>query len=291
MSYRNPRSAIFMTFGAALLTACTGGNRAPIEQKAALLAPPAAVRAASAPAGPGTARPETYRVQAGDTLYSIAWRYGIDYRRLAAWNGLADPDRILVGQRLRLRAPAPGTLPPSTPRAAATSPLADAAAPRALPLPEASVARSRTDVTAERADVTRADARLAPAQPTRVAGGLAWNWPAEGNAFRAVSASGSIGLEIKGVRGQPIKAAAAGQVVYSGNGLRGYGQLIIIKHSETYLSAYAHNDQLLVTEGKQVRPGQQIALMGDSEADEVMLHFEIRRGGKAVEPLQYLPKR
>jgi lipoprotein NlpD len=125
-----------------------------------------------------------------------------------------------------------------------------------------------------------------PANETRT-----WVWPADGKAQRAVSATGSIGLEIKGTRGQPIRAASDGQVVYAGNGLRGYGQLLIVKHDENFLSAYAHNDKLLVSEGQRIEIGQPIALMGDTEADEVMLHFEIRKGGKAVEPLQYLPQR
>ena len=106
-----------------------------------------------------------------------------------------------------------------------------------------------------------------------------------------MSATGSTGLQIRGTRGQDVRAAAAGQVVYSGSGLRGYGQLLILKHDERFLSAYAHNDVLLVAEGAQVARGQSIARMGDSGASEVMLHFEIRRGGKAVDPLEYLPPR
>jgi lipoprotein NlpD len=137
--------------------------------------------------------------------------------------------------------------------------------------------------------------RAAPISPTKKAPparhALKWAWPADGRPSRAVSATGSIGLEIRGERGQPVRAASNGQVVYGGNGLRGYGQLLIIKHNDNFLSAYAHNDKLLVQEGQAVTQGQTIALMGDSGASEVMLHFEIRKDGKAVEPLQFLPKR
>lgn len=120
---------------------------------------------------------------------------------------------------------------------------------------------------------------------------LSWRWPARGEVQAASSALGSKGIEILGRRADPVVAAASGTVVYSGSGLRGYGRLIIIQHNEDYLSAYAHNDKLLVNEGATVKSGQRIADMGDSDAKRVMLHFEIRKDGKAVKPLQYLPRR
>jgi lipoprotein NlpD len=121
---------------------------------------------------------------------------------------------------------------------------------------------------------------------------LKWTWPATGGVKTAASPLiGNRGLEIRGKRGDPVRAAADGQVVYSGSGLRGYGQLIIIKHNDIFLSAYAHNEKLLAAEGANVKAGQEIAEMGDSETKDVMLHFEIRRDGKAVEPLKYLPQR
>ncbi|MDA0823392.1 MAG: peptidoglycan DD-metalloendopeptidase family protein [Proteobacteria bacterium] len=120
---------------------------------------------------------------------------------------------------------------------------------------------------------------------------LAWMWPTSGTVQSASSALGTKGIEILGKTGQPVVAAASGTVVYSGSGLRGYGQLIIVKHNEEFLSAYAHNDKLIVSEGVAVKQGQKIAEMGNSDAKRVMLHFEIRRDGKAVEPLQYLPSR
>jgi len=135
-------------------------------------------------------------------------------------------------------------------------------------------------------------ARTKSKQTTRAATSsrLSWTWPAKGSVRPAVSALGTKGIEILGRRGQTVKSAAGGQVVYSGSGLRGYGRLIIVKHNEQFLSAYAHNERLLVTEGATVKSGESIAEMGDSEAKTVMLHFEIRRDGKAVEPLKFLPR-
>ncbi len=265
------------------LAGCASSSPAPIVDKApgtGGMPPPITKQSAPRPAGGGS----VYRVRPGDTLYSIAFRFGVDHREIAQWNRLTDPDRIIVGQELRLKAPAtaavgtPGRTPVAgTPRLAAPPATAVATplpAPAAVPAVPAPLA-----------------ATTAGAAASRTAAGLQWRWPATGTATRAVAATGSIGLEIRGSRGQPVYAAAPGQVVYSGNGLRGYGQLIIIKHNDTFLSAYAHNDKLLIDEGTRVDGGQQIAAMGDSEAAEVMLHFEIRKGGKAVEPLQYLPQR
>jgi lipoprotein NlpD len=211
-------------------------------------------------------RPAVYRVKAGDTLYSIAWRFGLDHRSLADWNGIADPDVIFTGQSLRLK--------PQTRRSKPVT------------------AKSREQATAAGAP-PRGRPRDEAVQTRAVSSReLKWMWPAAG-AVRTASAPlvGNRGLEIRGKRGAAVRAAASGQVVYSGSGLRGYGELIIIKHDEVFLSAYAHNEKRLVPEGADVRAGQEIAKMGDSEADDVMLHFEIRRHGKAVEPLHYLPKR
>lgn len=260
-----------------LLASCASQPPAPIEEiptgPAARRSLPTKLKAPKAKHEPYTG--ETYRVQAGDTLYAIAWRLGVDFRELAKWNGIEDPHRIVVGQVLRVR---PGT---ATARAAA-APASTAPAPKPL---------------ARTAAAQVAPNKITPASVTPPSGAaatsgasLTWVWPADGKAVRAVSATGSIGLEIRGTRGQTIRAASRGQVVYAGSGLRGYGQLLIVKHDESFLSAYAHNDKLLVAEGQQVERAQPIALMGDSGASEVMLHFEIRKGGKAVEPLQYLPK-
>lgn len=196
-------------------------------------------------------------VSKGDTLYSIAWDAGLDYRALARWNDISPPYVIRPGQKVRLR---PGRDQASTSTASARP----AAAPRPAPEPEPGSAE-----VANRG----------------------WIWPAEGPVIRRFSRdSANPGIDIAGQPGQAVKSAADGRVVYSGDGLRGYGQLIIVKHNETFLSAYAHNRKLLVREGDRVRRGQPIAEMGATGTDRVKLHFEIRKQGTAVDPLQYLPK-
>ena len=265
------------------LTACASQPPAPIES-------PGAMQTESRPALPvkrspmPTKRPITvndgrYVVRRGDTLYAIAWRLGVDHRDLVRWNALEDPDRIFVGQSLRVAGPRP----PSARAAPAATPL--------KPLPPTAPEPARV-VEKQSAPSGGVNASAVPATPLAAAPVKGrWTWPAEGEARRSVSATGSNGLQIRGTRGQDVRAAAAGQVVYSGSGLRGYGQLLILKHDEVFLSAYAHNDTLLVAEGARVQRGQTIARMGDSGASEVMLHFEIRKGGKAVDPLEYLPPR
>lgn len=260
-----------------LLAGCASQPPAPIEQiptTATTPRPPAPRANPRTPPKPPAFKGETYRVQAGDTLYSIAWRLGVDFRQLVEWNGIDDPHHIVVGQRLRVQPPRATAAAPKTTPAAAPKPAPSPGTPPVPAAPRASTAQSAGRTVAAPAPVAR----------------LSWVWPADGKAVRAVSATGSIGLEIRGTRGQTVRAANSGQVVYAGSGLRGYGQLLIVKHDESFLSAYAHNDKLLVAEGQPVKRGQPIALMGDSGASEVMLHFEIRKGGKAVEPLQYLPK-
>jgi len=198
-------------------------------------------------------------VRKGDTLYSIAFGAGLDYRAVARWNGIDPPYVIKPGQKLRLRPP-PGYQPPV------------AATPRRAP---SGTASSQEPPTGE----TR--------QPA-VAG---WMWPTRGRIIsRFAPDNANPGIDIAGKSGQMIRSAADGRVVYSGDGLRGYGKLIIVKHNETFLSAYAHNRKLLVQEGEQVSRGQPIAEMGSTDTDRVRLHFEIRKRGTAVDPLNYLPK-
>ncbi|HEX9876512.1 MAG TPA: peptidoglycan DD-metalloendopeptidase family protein [Gammaproteobacteria bacterium] len=197
---------------------------------------------------------DVHVVQPGETLYAIAWRHGLDYHQLARWNGLSNPDRIAVGQRIRLRpgaSPASATAPASTPR------------PSAAPLP------------------------AAPALPPP-----RWQWPTEGPVLRAFGAAGGLanGIGIGGRPGQAIRAAAPGRVVYAGSGLNAYGQLVIIKHNDTYLSAYGHNSELVVTQGEDIAAGQVIARMGLGSERQPQLHFEIRRNGAPVDPLSHLPR-
>jgi lipoprotein NlpD len=281
--FRRPVLVPLMLACTVLFGGCASQAPAPIEQKAASgqqARPPAKRETSNAVAQPAPGARGSYRVASGDTLYSIAFRFGVDHRQLAQWNRIENPNRIFVGQTLRL-----------SPQSAA-SPAPRRAEAVATPLPAPPPAPARPVAVAPPAsDNKQATSMVATVGGSRTVNGVTWSWPAAGKARRAVAASGSEGLEILGSRGQPVAAAAAGQVVYSGNGLRGYGELIIIKHNDIFLSAYAHNDKRLVNEGASVKAGQQIAQMGDSEASEVMVHFEIRKSGKAVSPLQFLPQR
>ncbi len=272
-----------------LFGGCASQAPAPIEQKTASgqQGRPSAKRAStSADQRPAAAARGSYRVASGDTLYSIAFRFGVDHRQLAQWNGIENPNRIFVGQTLRLSPQAGLASPASRPAEVVATPL-----PAPLPAPPQPAPAQPVAVAPSAPEMKQTVPMTATVGGSRSVSGVTWSWPAAGKARRAVAASGSEGLEIVGSRGQPVTAAAAGQVVYSGNGLRGYGELIIIKHNDIFLSAYAHNDKRLVNEGASVKAGQQIALMGDSEASEVMVHFEIRKSGKAVSPLQFLPQR
>lgn len=226
--------------------------------------------------GAGRTTADTYLVRRGDTLYSIAWQYGLSIDEVAALNGIRPPYTIYTGQRLRVRrgdgpvtgaAPQPRPLP--APPAARSAPAPAAAGPAAQRQPPPAVPE--------------------PALPAVV---KHWVWPARGPLLNGYQpdASGRKGIEIGGSNGQPVKAAAAGKVVYSGSGLVGYGRLIIIKHNESLLSAYGHNSKLLVSEGDYVKTGQDIATMGSSGTDRTQLYFEIRKNGRPVNPLSYLPK-
>jgi lipoprotein NlpD len=269
-----------------------------------------------------------YRVAAGDTLYSIAFRHGLDYRDLAAWNQIAPPYRIFVGQSLRMTAPPvmanaepiPGQAVTSgLSNGAATTPLATAGTtpkPSAFEtVPETPDASPATKVSVPVAAPTRpalagkgpasapaakpkaaaepAATKSVPNAPQLSAGGVVWRWPADGTVIGTFSAGDKTrqGLDIAGKAGDPVRATADGEVVYSGNGLIGYGELIIVKHNADYLSAYGHNRKRLVKEGERVKAGQEIAEMGSSSATRDELHFEIRKNGKPVNPLDYLPAR
>lgn len=208
-----------------------------------------------------------YTVKSGDTLYSIAWDYGQDYKEVAQWNRIAPPYRIYAGQRLRLTPPADISV----------------AAKSSTPPPAASTGSSATNKKATPAETAPG------AQETGASQVISWRWPVQGKLVGNFGA-GNKGINIAGEEGQAIQAAAPGRVVYSGSGLVGLGQLLIIKHDNTFLSAYAHNKTLLVKEGDQVSAGQRIAEMGRTGAERVMLHFQIRKDGKPVNPLQYLPE-
>ena len=219
-----------------------------------------------------------YAVRRGDTLFSIAFRYGWDYKALAARNNIPEPYTIHPGQTIRFdgrTGSAPTTVVTSSQSTASSS--------------------SKTTVTRRPVGASPtiaskpAPAPLPPAGPAPTG----WGWPSNGILIGKFSSNGSLnkGIDIAGDLGQPVLAASDGTVVYAGSGLRGYGELVIIKHNETYVSAYGHNRRLLVREGQQVKVGQTIAEMGSTGTDRVKLHFEIRRQGKPVDPLQFLPRR
>jgi lipoprotein NlpD len=249
------------------------------------------------------ARPQTtagqYVVQRGDTLYSIAFRFGWDWKALAARNNIPPPYTIRPGQRVRFDLPQQGSAPvvaqpsrppvtsvPNTPAQTASRPPVTTQPPVVIPSPPQQPA-SQPPVATSGTPATPGKVQQVP----RSAKG--WAWPSAGVLIGKFSSNGSLnkGIDIAGELGQPVLAASDGSVVYAGSGLRGYGELVIIKHSDAYVSAYGHNRRLLVREGQQVKVGQHIAEMGSTGTDRVKLHFEIRRQGKPVDPLQYLPRR
>ncbi|WP_338479922.1 peptidoglycan DD-metalloendopeptidase family protein [Pseudomonas trivialis] len=220
-----------------------------------------------------------YVVRKGDTMFSIAFRYGWDYKALAARNNIPVPYTIHPGQTIRFDGRS-GSAPVSVVTSSGSS----------------SSSSSKTTITTRPAGTAAPTVASRPAPAPLPPAGPApkgWGWPSNGVLIGKFSSNGSLnkGIDIAGDLGQPVLAASDGTVVYAGSGLRGYGELVIIKHSDTYVSAYGHNRRLLVREGQQVKVGQTIAEMGSTGTDRVKLHFEIRRQGKPVDPLQFLPRR
>ncbi len=233
---------------------------------------PAVAPAVSNPSN--TRIPGQYRVQRGDTLYSIAFRYGLDYKKLAHANNIGSNYTIYVGQTLALREASPPPSPTTVTR------------PQTAPPSAASSSQSVTKVNSQEADVKVSTAS------TSTVRNLSWDWPHNGKIVRTFSPNLSErkGVDLVGQIGDSVRAAARGTVVYAGNGLPGYGNLIILEHGDSLLSAYAFNQELLVAERDQVEKGQVIARMG-KQGDQPGLHFEIRREGKPVDPMGYLPQR
>lgn len=247
--------------------------------------------------------PSSHTVKRGETLYSIAWLYGLDYRNLAAHNGIREPFTIYPGQRIAIGGVSAADADsesgaPTENRAVAKDangtrwkpvkgPEAAESAGSGAPAPKPRDTRSAPPTAAQSAAKKQKAAPRKPAPAREVKG---WIWPTKGTVITNFARSGRKGVNISGRAGQPVVAAAGGRVVYAGGGLRGYGELIIVKHNKRFLSAYAHNNRILVKEGDNVRVGQRIAEMGSTGTDKVMLHFEIRRDGKPVDPVRYLPK-
>jgi len=238
-----------------------------------------------------------YVVKRGDTLFSIAFRYGWDWKALAARNNIPEPYTIHVGQAIRFdgRSNSGSAAVAAAPVIVAPPTTNNANSPSGS-IKTTVITRPVGATSGGTSTTTTAPAVTAPVNTPVVAGARSpsgWAWPTSGVLIAKFSSNGSLnkGIDIAGDLGQPVLAASDGSVVYAGSGLRGYGELVIIKHSDTYVSAYGHNRRLLVREGQQVKAGQTIAEMGSTGTDRVKLHFEIRRQGKPVDPLEFLPRR
>lgn len=274
---------------ALVLTACGYG-----WQEEPRIYPPSAANAArgAVVTGSGAAAGD-YLVQPGDTLYAIGFKNQLDWKDLASWNGVSAPDYLIrSGQTLRLSPPAAAAVGSEV---VETRPLA----PTATPLPPRPTSSAPVPVPVGVAapviapPSSPAPSVVLPATPSPVANAaFRWTWPSEGTVLRGYNlALGAKGIDIGGELGQPVTAAAAGKVVYSGSALKGYGELVIVKHDDSYLSAYGYNQRRLVKEGDEVRAGQTIAELGLGPEQKPALHFEIREHGKPVDPLKFLPPR
>lgn len=285
---RSGLMALLLT-GALLLAACgTGPSTAPVEDRRAPVARPVldpnTTPVRQPPGFENAGKSGYYTVKPGETLIRIGLETGQNWKDIAAWNNLEQPNQISVGQVLRV-------VPPTAALAAAAS------APESNGVVTRPVGSGSIASTQVQPGQTSAAAR--PAEPVATStaataateSGLSWIWPVPGPVIAGFDEVKNKGLDLGGTAGEPVLAAADGRVVYVGAGLRGYGNLIILKHNNTYLTAYAHNKTLLVKEDQAVRKGQKIAEMGNSDADRVKLHFEVRRQGKPVDPLKYLPPR
>lgn len=243
-----------------------------------------------------------YTVRRGDTLLRIALDHGQSYRDLVAWNNLRDPDDIKVGQTLRVTAPERGERTANMQTQPVPMPPASTPPRKTEPRADKQPYNDNVAVTQPSAPARTEPVRsVAPAPAPAVAAAgtvsanddekLSWMWPAEGRIVATFDEGRNKGIDIAGRPGQQVVAAGAGKVMFAGSGIRGYGNLVILKHNNNLLSAYAHNRKIVVKEGDDVAKGQMIAEMGDSDADSVKLHFEIRQQGKPVDPTRFLPGR
>ena len=271
----------------------------------------------------GSYKGNTYKVNKGDTMFLIAYLTGMDVKDLASMNNMKEPYSLSVGQTLKISNCSTKTITTTVPvKTTASAAPAAPAEPEVTYTPGANGTQIGSDGTvigpiksgvATGGASTPAFTNNTPSTPVTtttqvettnntpvnanvvapVASNVAWQWPTQGNVIQGFSNSdgGNKGIDISGSRGQPVKAAASGRIVYAGNALRGYGNLIIIKHNDDFLSAYAHNDKILVSDQQEVKAGQEIAKMGSTGTNAVKLHFEIRYKGKSVDPVRYLPRR
>ena len=274
---------------AAVLAGCssTSVNRAPVEDRGTAGAP--RVDPATLPGAENAGKPGFYTVRQGDTIMRIATEVNQPWRDIARWNNLDNPNLIEVGQVLRVVPPA-GTTVASAP-ALTEGPRPAAGTPAPAPAPAKPAVPVATQTTPGVTPAPAPAPASPPPPPSAGADDVDFIWPASGALIAGFDEAKNKGLGIAGKAGDALLAAADGRVVYAGAGLRGYGNLIILKHNNTFLTAYAHNQTLLVKEDQNVKRGQKIAEMGSTDADRVKLHFEIRRSGKPVDPARYLPAR
>ncbi|WP_415902041.1 peptidoglycan DD-metalloendopeptidase family protein [Neptuniibacter sp. QD29_5] len=271
-----------------LLVACGGKTYAPVSDRS--------VPVSAQP------QPNQYQVRKGDTLYSIAFRYGMDYRELAKRNSISSNYNIYPGQKLSLKPVPKSTVSESIVRDAsivAPKPTIVSSHQKTTNKPQNTTPKVKVaakPIVTAKAEPQKVVAKPVPkakSKPPKVtAGPIKWGWPASGKIVSTFKTKGAVnkGINIASAYGAKVTAAAKGRVVYAGSGLLGYGNLVIVDHNQQFLSAYAHNSRVLVKENDMVDKGQKIAEMGNSGTDRVMLHFEIRRDGKPVNPLRYLPK-
>lgn len=301
---------------APLLVGCADNPPAPIEDRNASIsrrAPVASELPKAAYGSPTYGEPlvmgEPYKVQQGDTLYAIAFRLGADFRTLAALNHIPKPYTIFPGQLLKTAPEKPAATPSTTSASKAANAANKTAVVTSAATQIASAAKGASTTAAEvivaaptkapspstaqksRPSVRKSSPATGKTSNVTLGPVSRWRWPSSGKVVRNYQSNFHKGVDIAGKRGDPVQAVADGQVVYAGTGVKGYGALLIVKHNDEFLSAYGHNDAILVAEGEGVRAGQQIAQKGSSGTDTVKLHFEIRRQGKPVDPLKLLPSR
>lgn len=305
-----------VTMGAVLLSGCASRMApAPIESRTIPGASaPAIKRAGGVPSAPAAApaRPSAeavsgptpdgfYRIKRGDTLIGISLDHGVSWRDLTSWNQIDNPNLIEVDQLIRVRPPAV-TAPASAARAQESRPMEVrpigpiASAPTSPPAgggPAAAVAPAPSvgSAPAPAAGPQGGPGAAAPRPPVAVAETISLSWPGRGQVITQFADPGYKGIALSGAEGDPVLAAGDGRVVYSGSGLRGYGNLVIVKHEGDFLTAYAHNRSILVSEGQTVKRGQKIAELGKTDSEIPKLHFEVRRAGKPVDPMKYLAQR
>ena len=257
---------------AAALAGCVASRPAPVEERGGgppRAAPKPAAGAAGAAAAPVAVPPGSYVVKKGDTLYSIALEHGADYRDVAQWNKLEDPSKIQIGQVLRVSLPEQKLVEVGKPAVLGrveARPLGEPA-PAAKPAPAAPP----------------------PLAAAKTGAGAEFIWPVKGKVLAGFAEPRSKGIDIDGKLGTPVVAAAAGRVTYTGTGIPGLGKLVVIRHETGFITVYAHNRDIMVKEQQQVGRGQKIAELGSTDADRPKLHFQIRKGAAAVDPLRYLP--